>query len=61
MQNYRQLFDLSGKTAVVLGAASGIGQEGAIFRKVIGWSLLLLLALSTLVYLQAGPLARMLP
>jgi len=28
---------------------------------VIGWSLLLLLVLSTLVYLQAGPLAWMLP
>jgi NAD(P)-dependent dehydrogenase (short-subunit alcohol dehydrogenase family) len=29
MQNYRQLFDLGGKTAVVLGAASGIGQASA--------------------------------
>lgn len=29
MQNYRQLFDLSGKVAVVLGAASGIGQAAA--------------------------------
>lgn len=29
MQNYRQLFDLSGKIAVVLGAASGIGQASA--------------------------------
>ncbi|HEY9240274.1 MAG TPA: SDR family NAD(P)-dependent oxidoreductase, partial [Burkholderiaceae bacterium] len=29
MQNYRQLFDLTGKTAVVLGAASGIGQASA--------------------------------
>jgi lactate permease len=43
-------------------AAVGIiGQEGIIFRKTIGWSLLLLLALSVLVYLQAGPLAWMLP
>ncbi|MCD0501786.1 SDR family NAD(P)-dependent oxidoreductase [Bordetella petrii] len=29
MQNYRQLFDLAGKTAVVLGAGSGIGQASA--------------------------------
>lgn len=29
MQNYRQLFDLSGKIAVVLGAGSGIGQASA--------------------------------
>ncbi len=29
MQNYRQLFDLSGRTAVVLGASSGIGQASA--------------------------------
>ena len=29
MQNYRQLFDLTGKVAVVLGAASGIGQASA--------------------------------
>ena len=29
MQNYRQLFDLRGKVAVVLGAASGIGQASA--------------------------------
>ena len=29
MQNYRQLFDLTGKTAVVLGASSGIGQASA--------------------------------
>jgi NAD(P)-dependent dehydrogenase (short-subunit alcohol dehydrogenase family) len=29
MQNYRQLFDLNGKIAVVLGAASGIGQASA--------------------------------
>ncbi|HWT18942.1 MAG TPA: hypothetical protein VN280_08500 [Variovorax sp.] len=29
MQNYRQFFDLSGRTAVVLGAASGIDQASA--------------------------------
>ena len=29
MTNYRKLFDLTGKTAVVLGAASGIGKSSA--------------------------------
>lgn len=29
MQDYRKLFDLSGKTAVVIGAASGIGKAAA--------------------------------
>ncbi|EJL83506.1 dehydrogenase of unknown specificity, short-chain alcohol dehydrogenase [Herbaspirillum sp. CF444] len=29
MQDYRKLFDLSGKTAVVIGAASGIGKASA--------------------------------
>jgi NAD(P)-dependent dehydrogenase (short-subunit alcohol dehydrogenase family) len=29
MTDYRKLFDLSGKTAVVLGAASGIGKSSA--------------------------------
>ncbi|HEY3794886.1 MAG TPA: 3-oxoacyl-ACP reductase, partial [Bradyrhizobium sp.] len=27
MTDYRKLFDLTGKTAVVLGAASGIGKS----------------------------------
>ncbi|WP_440534526.1 L-lactate permease [Variovorax sp. YR566] len=53
---------ISQQSLAVGAAAVGIvGQEGAIFRRVIGWSLLLLLTLSTLVYLQAGPLAWMLP
>ena len=53
---------ISPQSLAVGAAAVGIiGQEGTIFRKVIGWSLLLLLALSTLVYLQSGPLAWMLP
>ena len=29
MTDYRKLFDLTGKTAVVLGAASGIGRSSA--------------------------------
>jgi len=29
MTDYRKLFDLSGKSAVVLGAASGIGKSSA--------------------------------
>jgi NAD(P)-dependent dehydrogenase (short-subunit alcohol dehydrogenase family) len=29
MADYRKLFDLTGKTAVVLGAASGIGKSSA--------------------------------
>ena len=29
MVDYRKLFDLTGKTAVVLGAASGIGKSSA--------------------------------
>ena len=29
MTDYRKLFDLNGKTAVVLGAASGIGKSSA--------------------------------
>ena len=29
MPDYRKLFDLTGKTAVVLGAASGIGKSSA--------------------------------
>ena len=29
LEQYRQLFDLTGKTAVVIGAASGIGEASA--------------------------------
>ncbi len=32
------------------------GQEGRIFRKVIGWSLLLLVVMCALVYLQSTAL-----
>ena len=42
---------------LAIGAASidQVGQEGTIFRKVIGWSVGLLLALCLLVYLQSTP------
>lgn len=53
---------ISPQSLAVGAAAVGIiGQEGLIFRKVIGWSLLLLAVLSVLVFLQTGPLAWMLP
>ncbi|OWT80454.1 MULTISPECIES: L-lactate permease [unclassified Achromobacter] len=53
---------ISPQSLAVGAAAVGIiGQEGLIFRKVIGWSVLLLAVLSLLVYLQTGPLAWMLP
>ena len=47
---------ISPQSLAVGAAALGIiGQEGLIFRKVIGWSLLLLLFMATLVYLQSTP------
>lgn len=53
---------ISPQSLAVGAAAVGIiGQEGIIFRKVIGISVALLAALSLLVYLQTGPLAWMLP
>jgi lactate permease len=53
---------ISPQSLAVGAAAVGIiGQEGLIFRKVIGYSLVLLAALSILVFLQTGPLAWMLP
>jgi NAD(P)-dependent dehydrogenase (short-subunit alcohol dehydrogenase family) len=36
MQDYKKLFDLSGRTAVVLGAASGIGQASAFAISALG-------------------------
>ena len=40
MTDYRKLFDLSGKTAVVLGAASGIGKSSAEALAALGASVL---------------------
>lgn len=37
-------------------AAVGLeGREGDVFRKVLGWSLVLILAMCVLVYLQSTP------
>jgi lactate permease len=41
--------------AIGTAAIDEVGQEGNLFRKVIGWSLGLLLLLCTLVYLQSTP------
>ena len=40
MTDYRKLFDLTGKTAVVLGAASGIGKSSAEALAALGASVL---------------------
>ena len=40
MTDYRKLFDLAGKTAVVLGAASGIGKSSAEALAALGASVL---------------------
>jgi lactate permease len=47
---------ISPQSLAVGAAAVGIiGQEGLIFRKVVGWSLFFLLMMATLVYLQSTP------
>ena len=48
--------------AIGTAAIDEVGQEGNLFRKVIGWSAALLLLLCVLVYLQSTPvLSWMLP
>jgi len=48
---------ISPQNLAICAAAVGMaGQEGDIFRKVIGWSLLLLVVMSALVYLQSTAL-----
>jgi lactate permease len=42
--------------AVGTAAVRLVGQEGVLFRRVIGWSLILLLATCVLVYLQSTPI-----
>jgi lactate permease len=53
---------VSPQNLAIAAAAVGMsGKEGDIFRKVIGWSLGLLLVMCILVFLQANFLAWMLP
>jgi lactate permease len=53
---------ISPQNLAIGAAAVGLGgREGDIFRKVIGWSLVLLLAMAVLVLLQSGPLSWMVP
>jgi lactate permease len=53
---------VSPQNLAIGAAAVGMGgQEGDIFRRVIGWSLLFLLAMAVLVLLQSGVLSGMIP
>jgi lactate permease len=47
--------------AIGASAVGLAGREGDIFRKVLGWSLVLVLAMAVLVLLQSGPLSFMVP
>jgi lactate permease len=47
--------------SVAAAAAGMLNQEGVIFRKVLGWSIVLLLIFATLVTLQATVLSGMIP
>ncbi|MGZ4244727.1 MAG: L-lactate permease [Solirubrobacteraceae bacterium] len=53
---------VSPQNLAIGGAAVGLaGQEGDIFRKVLGWSVVLVLLMAVLVLLQSGPLSFMVP
>ncbi|MGZ4553064.1 MAG: L-lactate permease, partial [Mycobacteriaceae bacterium] len=54
---------ISPQNLAIGAAAVGLaGEEGVLFRKVFGWSLLFLLLICVLVYLQSTPvLSWMLP
>jgi len=53
---------VSPQNLAIGAAAVGLaGREGDIFRKVIGWSVVLVLAMAVLVLLQSGPLSFMVP
>jgi lactate permease len=53
---------VSPQNLAIGAAAVGLaGQEGHIFRKVIGWSMLLILLMAVLVLLQSGVLSFMVP
>jgi len=47
--------------AIAAGAVAMIGREGDIFRRVVGWSVLLLAVMCLLVFLQTNALEWMLP
>ena len=47
--------------AIGASAVGLAGREGDIFRKVIGWSVVLVLVMAVLVLLQSGPLSFMVP
>ena len=53
---------VSPQNLAIGAAAVGLaGREGDIFRKVMGWSVLLVLLMAVLVLLQSGPLSFMVP
>ncbi|MFZ1995296.1 MAG: L-lactate permease, partial [Solirubrobacteraceae bacterium] len=53
---------VSPQNLAIGAAAVGLaGREGDVFRKVIGWSVLLVLLMAVLVLLQSGPLSFMVP
>jgi lactate permease len=53
---------ISPQNLAIAAAAVGMtGREGDIFRKVVGWSLLFLVVMSLLVFLQTNVLEWMLP
>ena len=53
---------VSPQNLAIGAAAVGIGgQEGDLFRKVMGWSILLVLLMAVLVLLQSGALSFMVP
>jgi lactate permease len=53
---------VSPQNLAIGAAAVGLaGREGDIFRKVLGWSVVLVLLMAVLVLLQSGPLSFMVP
>jgi lactate permease len=53
---------VSPQNLAIGAAAVGLGgKEGDIFRRVIGWSVFLVLIMAVLVLLQSGPLSFMVP
>jgi lactate permease len=47
--------------AIAAAAVGLAGREGDLFRRVIGWSIALVLLMAVLVLLQSGPLSGMVP